>query len=894
MDKNIKIPTDNIPLLDDLVFYLKRLCTECVIKIQKDADKYESEKMHVKAYRYLCAVDNSASFYLYSYRRNEMLDAGVPLDIIDKAYQDLKFVPSKAREILLRNKKQEIIDLYEEQNPYYKTLNGQPERYEQYIYLTPDQVPDEVDIENFDIPLHQYSDVECDLLYHYGIIDSLLQQYPDFKYLNYLGSKRISIYKARKASNFSLLYVPSDIPIEIVSRFKDKLALNRIYITNVVYSEAYEFKSEYYENFLCVLLIVLTMIDIIAEMPDMINKNEIFDLKMVRLIFENYDIEFFNDIPFHYQLSMIKNLHKLLKYKSTTRNIIDICSIFGFDDVRVFKYYILKERKTDEFGNYITVFDDDYNVDNSKTYDLKFIKVPIKENVSKYLNDPSKYIEYDELTRRDGLWDGGLDHDYIKNKILDMEFNHYYSKYLSVEVLNSVTKLSFQMSYFYNMLFDDNKVEENLLVKSNSISTSAEFRLVDLISYLYALGYRYKKVKDTIFTEQTKIITIMGFNFEQDMEVLQNNLAKRGYTFKDVGIEDWQNPSQILTVNQLTQVYLKNKEIYDHLVHEMNHAENKRIFDVYKMVFDSLMVVKNNRKMFEKPDGTIAETYTDFLRYRNPLLFKMLTDIDGIEDWEEKKVALTQQINNVVGDLSQYIETDELDNIFSIFPTVSRDAVRDYVREVIGFFKSYKIDIESVNTILKFDDKFSDKVRILDDIFVKYKFKISEDIPGHHGSDPDGPPWGGGSDFSGASDFIKHIWSVFSPKEKVSIEDFANIVAIIIRELYFSDKVDINELIDLDVSFKLEDTVNIEPIIEFMSKVRFEDYFDIFDYKRLISKLIEVTKVDIKDKAAIVVFRFKNLYLLEDEFYKDFIKSSSVTDYKDYTILNDNVLIKTL
>ena len=64
---------------------------------------------------------------------------------------------------------------------------------------------------------------------------------------------------------------------------------------------------------------------------------------------------------------MLKNLNLLLKYKSSTKNMIDICKLFGFSDVRVFNYYLFKERiKDSNTGEYI--FDENneisYNINN--------------------------------------------------------------------------------------------------------------------------------------------------------------------------------------------------------------------------------------------------------------------------------------------------------------------------------------------------------------------------------------------------------------------------------------------------------------------------------------------------------------------------------------------------
>lgn len=870
-DNKRKIMTENIPLLDDLIHYLKRLSVESVIKISNEADKYETLAMSTIAHRYLCAIDDSADFRLYTYRKEELLAVGLPANIVEKAYSDLSFVPDIYRPVLLKNKKKEIIDFYEEHNLYYKTLNGQPEKLEDEIYLESSMIPDMIHIESFDIPLHLYSDVECDLLYHYGIIDQLKDMY-GYKYLDYLGSKRISIYTARKAANFSLLYHPTDIPLEILNRFKDKLLLNRNYIETVVHTEAYKFNSDHYENFLCVLLLILTITDVLAEMPDMINKNEIFDLKMVRLIFDNYGIDFFDDIPFHYQLAMIKNLHKLIKFKSTTLNIIDICSIFGFDNIKVFKYYILKERRVDEYGRYITEYDDEWTIDNEQTYELKFIKVPLEENISKYINNKAHHIPYDTITRADKLWDGGADHDYIKQQLLRREFNYYYSKYMSIDVLNSITELSFQLSYFYNILFDDHNVEDRLLINIPILNTNKQFKLLDVLCFLYALGYKYRGKKDKIISDNTQIMQIMGFNFEQDMNLLAENIANKGYDIKDLGIEDWTNPQEILTIPQLLQVYTNNKKVYQHLVYCMDHAENKREYDVYKMVFDALMVTTNTNKIFKLPDGSTAPTYTEFLKHRSPHLYKIIEEINEIENMSEKKVKISNYINDIVFYLSEQINSKELNNIFSIFPTVSRDAIQGYVKTVINFFKSYKIDIDMINSILKFDDKLHSKIRILDDLIIQKILRIKDNVD--------------------MMDKFGKIISIFDIKDNFEMDDSVIILTMLLKKLLLDENIEIFEKIS-----------DFKTIVTFEDKAQFdEQYFmntimdlysmvDINDFVKYIATFVHVDSIDIDDKVAIVKIDIKKMTILEEDMIKELVKyrsnfifSSDIDIHDDMTI----------
>ena len=43
-------------------------------------------------------------------------------------------------------------------------------------------------------------------------------------------------------------------------------------------------------------------------------------------------------------MNFVSNINRLIKFKSTDQNIVDICSLFGFKSLKLFKYYILKDR----------------------------------------------------------------------------------------------------------------------------------------------------------------------------------------------------------------------------------------------------------------------------------------------------------------------------------------------------------------------------------------------------------------------------------------------------------------------------------------------------------------------------------------------------------------------
>lgn len=346
---------------------------------------------------------------------------------------------------------------------------------------------------------------QLQLLKSSGIINSLESIFPgdEYRYIKFFGTNSIDPIKARNTVDFGYLSIGEIDNVSIYNRFKDRLEINRMYTTKTIYSEAYKYGSDYYDHFICVLIVVLSMVDILSTMQEIIVNKEILDERIIKYIFESNGIPYYSEIPYNYQENMVKNLNTLIKYKSSNRNIVDICSLFGFDNIEVFKYYLLKIRTTDEEGNFTKINTDPItgeptNLD--KAYDLKFIKVPYKENVSDYINDSSSYIDYETMTKDDPYWNAGKDVNYIKNSILEKEFNIVKSKYISIDSTFEIAKATTEIAYLMNILYTDQRTPDDntgkptcrYLFKDFKVNIGGEPASVgDVFLYLAVLSFGY-------------------------------------------------------------------------------------------------------------------------------------------------------------------------------------------------------------------------------------------------------------------------------------------------------------------------------------------------------------------------------------------------------------------
>lgn len=461
--------------------------------------------------------------------------------------------------------------------------------------------------------LCEFDAYDVSILLEYGVIDAYLEECDTsdpmrYRYLSYLGDRKLDIYICRKADAFDLISVPVVDNTAVRKKFIDKYAINRSYIMHNIYSDAYKFQSDYYNKFIIVFALTNTVMDVLTEIPRFIINKEIFDSRSIKCLFESNGIPYYSEIPVKYQRAMLQNMNTLIKYKSSTKNMIDICSLFGFDDIRVFRYYLLKERVKDsntgayvfskdydmtydlnelyvidpngehndlsgvhyskllEYRNYredkyahtILVRDDQNQIyekkvindgidcyikdpnndvfiplrqtdyftkikENIPAVELKFVKVPADGVLTDYKNDADYIVPYKDIVKDDDTWTGGLSDSYVENKIKDYNFNASLTKYISVETVTEMTELTFQVSFFYNMLFDNLYSEEWLTVEIPYIKANYKFKFMDIVCYLFALMYLYNELEDTIMYSPTQILYIKGYNFDESLNaVLQD------------------------------------------------------------------------------------------------------------------------------------------------------------------------------------------------------------------------------------------------------------------------------------------------------------------------------------------------------------------------------------
>lgn len=884
--------TEN-PYIDILIYNTKLLGINTVLKLQDQADKYETAESLKHADMLLMCKEGTIIFDLFDEFSEDVLRAsgliGLPLI---SAMNDPSTIPVEMRDTVVKKASEEFIKNYEDKNTYYRMLSGlPPEGHEDYVT---DWTPPSDIIIDLSIPVHKMPTDSINILNNYGVLDDMYKEDKDNRaYMKYL-DRKIDPYAARKAGMFGVLYIPSIDSSEIEKEYRDRLDVNREYALRSLYQYAYKFDSEYYDNMIAVFIVLNAMIDVISRVQEFIARKEVFDLRTCQYIFESYGVDFFPTIPLRYQIRMIKNLHTLLKYKSTSKCMVDICSLFGFENIQIFKYYMMKNRKFDR-----TTGEYSFTGDDETDFDLKFVKIPIDEPMANYIRDPQYQLDYDEVVASDPTWNGGLEHEEVKAQHLSTNFNYIRTKYLSIESIYDIAKISAQQSYFFNMLYDNYELEEMLKINIASISTERGFKLADVFTFLTCLTHYFYGNKDLIMDTQGKVLYVNGFNFNADLAALSETLYNMRFDKEAQELlKKFNIPTQsILTPKQLIDIFVNNNNIRELLVTGMRNADSMRHYRPYKLLYDALMTVELNFDHFKNPetgdfyrDAEGDATYSAYLQNEDPILYYKLTELLMIEDDDNRTNQIINTIDNIVYIIEEWIDSEEFAGIFYSLPGVSIDAVKKYINEVIDFYKSYRVHILGINTIYYFDDPAEGYIHLIDDVLLNRWFEKDEIIS--------------------IVDRAFKTTIKLSPDEKISLLDKVYLDISTWKNLTLKDRATVNDIYSqITIILGKDDSIDTSETLAF--KTSFNPSTAIYLPDLINSSKISLTAKDniYLDEHIYMKRMFNNYYIDSNRFYiynveiapngntnivDDRIKlgnTAAFTPYNDYVDMVDGTIV---
>ncbi len=421
---------------------------------------------------------------------------------------------------------------YEEKNDYHRMLYGLPPLNcdQRYIIWYANGV--DADGNTIYTPLHElpftkrYEENAQTLIFQFS---ELASKDDNYEYVKYMTKRRIHPFVSRLAGRFDILYI-GEADLESLTRdFKEVYQECTQFMILRYYSEAYRNQYEYYEGFIGMSILFMTLQRMQSKYLEADITRDFYDLDSIKVVYDAYSVPFFEEIPVTYHHKIIKAINRLISYKGSNTSFRELFDIFEFASLKIYQYYILKQHNLDENGVPMLVFNDDGTLNLRAMYDVKFVQGDIGDTPYKYLIDSNNDHNYIGVTSADPYWinDGPL-----YDKLYETEYNFIETKYIGIRLAYSLTRYLLESSYFMRMLIDN---REN----TSHIQAPGETNGLDvysLVIYIHAIICKVLGIDGAIrsfIEDPTKMAAVYGYNFVGDLSTIYPYLCRQFFANGD-------------------------------------------------------------------------------------------------------------------------------------------------------------------------------------------------------------------------------------------------------------------------------------------------------------------------------------------------------------------------
>ena len=720
-------------LYNDFVAILKDL----VIKYTNEAESYETLETKKLGDQYVAAYYKMDTFYSYNYTEADFNEIGFhDKDKIAQYMANRRLVPVKYRDALLKRHRDKLVGYYRttngitswvegtyvEKNEYYRKMAGLPPLdavEEDFIYV-PEDVGKSFGIPS-DVPLHKLSDEKLSILDEVGYLDQVRKTYTGDKYgyLDYMASRAIPIAVARRAKNFSLLRMSSNVNSDVmVAQFKQIYEQCREYFMETIYSYMHSKIITGYDNFIGLAIMIMAMQQIIMRQIKIVIDRDFFDTQLIKWLFEAYSVPYISNLSFNIKKSLAQNLNHLIQYKGTNRVLFDIGSILGIDHLIFYKYYLMKIQKydtdgepivatreeTDEFGNVHTV------PDYESMYDVYFQKVELDDpDYLIALKEYQNMENYRDVVENDPLW---WEDEDLYEELYDEYYNYKETKYLSMSIAYRMSEIMFDTVYLLRMLIDKKEEVSHVQVLLPRILGTEPTNLFTCVIALCAMTAKMHGLAGDILVEPSKILHVLGFNFQQDFDKIREDIASNPLLDSTEILKYLQNMTAY-TATSVNNLYNNIVDLAMFLEDAMADASDKDVYHAYYDLYRALYITKENQEIFTIPgtedNPVYAKTYLEYLQYLNADLYAFINELSVDE--------IPQYAEHIISRIIQIIP--EVEGLYALIN--SNSTVVEALIQLVKFFKSHTTELIGLTIVYILDIKALNMLKLIDDLWYMHK-----------------------------------------------------------------------------------------------------------------------------------------------------------------------------
>lgn len=538
---------------------LREMANEIVWHNKYDGDRYEqasyvdpiSVDIYLSGARYLLMyyskslLEDVEDYSVEEYLKFRNSDLITSLDHI--RYWDMFFYGADISPNINKNNntgatKDELLNTpkYEERNKYYRMLYGLPEYGKENLKYAVYYPEDPTNLSNTTYkPLYEFPSVVKIQADRSGFISDKIEQTKidrSYDFIKYMTQKRIHPFVARLSGRFELLYIPETEIANLSNDFRAVYEECTTFMIYHYYSEAYRNQYESYEGFIAMSILFMTLQMMQSKYLEADITRDFYDLDSIKVVYDAYSVPFFETIPVSYHTKIIKAINRLLSYKGSDRGFREIFAIFGYNNLNIYQYYLLRQHKLDDNGNPLFIKNILGEYDNEKMFDVKFVKADIAENPYKYIVNSNNDLNYWGVSEADPYWVNDRD---LLDKLYNSDYNFIETKYIGVELVFSLTRYILETNYFMRMLLDNRDLMSILTVSHGKLGIDIDlFTLVIYINAIVCMQLGLAGDLSPIFEEPSKLSAIYGYNFIEDLKTVYPYIARQVIFNNDIPEEN--------------------------------------------------------------------------------------------------------------------------------------------------------------------------------------------------------------------------------------------------------------------------------------------------------------------------------------------------------------------
>lgn len=686
------------------------LAKSIVVKRQDLADKHENLETikNFEVYKSLM-MGGDIDKILHKYEFYTIMDVITTNPVLARYYQENPDeIPPEEREIVRKWNVLWFTEQYEEKNNYYKMLMGVPETRDDFAIMV--DIGDPELLPYVGLPIHTLDPWVIEYLWNHGGMKILIEKYPNYKYLNYLGKHSIGFYEARNAKHLDILwYDPNiDIPEELKTKFFEEYYIQRNFHLNLLYDPELFLFKDLYSGFIGFLILIAairgTLMHDIAELRT--------DEEYVNAVLKSYDLyDYFEDMYLEKKIQIIRNIDELLKYSGSDKVLISVAKLFGYN-TKITRYHLMKTHNKNHSGEYIFPKKPNGEPDYNAMYDLKFLKVDVSSDIID-INE-ANMISFDEVTERDELWH--LDKSY-KEEIKKEDFNIDLSKYVSIENSYDLTDLVFELAYFLNFLVDNSNNIKHIK-QANDYAASGMSDLFTYIMFFFCVVAKKNNFNGNIYYEPDEMGRMLKYNIGVNFDQIEaiNKKYKLGIKPEDFL---YYHENRDLSMSGIKKKYGEYSEIYRRLKKimddETDYDRYKGMVELKNLLFTHFCLVN----VFMKPDGNVCETYMDKLKELDISLYKKVQEAEGEE--------LAKMNKYVIAVLDEMFHSVDLNFLFLNTPDTQDPRLIGYFKKMVNLVLSSATTLDTFNILYTIKNNDS-AARIFDKVNYRLAMRHHENV----------------------------------------------------------------------------------------------------------------------------------------------------------------------